>query len=99
MKRSTQYGILLAVIGIAAAVSYVGFVHTGGALPWGKRFAAVMQGGTSAGSGSVFQFGRGGLGGFVLAGPLRDKILPFLLMVVVVGGGSAGLYWWSESST
>ena len=99
MKRTTQYGILLAVIAFAAVASYVGFTYFGGALPWGQRFAAVMQGGSSAASGSIFQFGRGGLGGFLLAGPLRDKVVPFLFVVLVLGAGSASLYWWSKSST
>lgn len=97
MKRRGQYLLLAAAIALAGLLSYAGFVYTGGAVPWGQRFAAVMQGGTSGG-GSLFQFGRGGLGGLLLAGPLRDDVGPFLLLVLALVLVSVGLYWWSNRS-
>ncbi|AOW79837.1 hypothetical protein HTSR_0644 [Halodesulfurarchaeum formicicum] len=98
MNRTSQYLVLIGAIAIAAVLGYVGFVYTGGAVPWGERFSAVMQGGTAAESGSLIQIGRGGIGGFLLAGPLRDNVLPFALLVLLLGGASVGLYWWIESS-
>jgi hypothetical protein len=95
VKRRGQYLLLAAAILVAGLGSYVGFVSTGGAVPWGQRFAAVMQGGASGG-GSLVQFGRGGVGGFLLAGPLRDDVLPFVLLVLALVVGSVGLYWWSS---
>jgi len=98
MNRRAQYGILLGVILVAVGASYAGFVYTGGAVPWGQRFAAVMQGGLGPTGGSIFQFGRGGIGGFLLAGPLRDQVGSFLALVLLLGAGSIGLYWWSGST-
>lgn len=93
MNRFTQYTLSLGLVTVAVALSYLGFVYTGGAVPWGERFAAVMDGGVNGAAGSLFQFGRGGIGGFVLAGPLQDSVLPFVLLVLVLVGGSAFLYW------
>lgn len=97
MKRRTQYLFVVVAVALAGLLSYAGFVYTGGAVPWGQRFAAVMQGGASGG-GSLFQFGRGGLGGFLLAGPLRDDVGPFLVLVLALVAVSVGLYWWSSRS-
>lgn len=98
MRRLSQYLLSVGLVGVALVLSYFGFVFTGGALPWGERFAAVMQGGVSGASGSLFQFGRGGIGGIVLAGPLQDTVLPFVLVVLVLVGASSGLYWWASRS-
>ena len=95
MRRRGQYLLLAVAIAFAGLLSYAGFLATGGAVPWGQRFAAVMQGGGSGGS-SIFQFGRGGFGGFRLAGPLRDDVLPFLVLVLALVAVSVGLYWWSS---
>ncbi|MEF8772058.1 hypothetical protein [Halodesulfurarchaeum sp.] len=95
MNRHTQYALSLGLVSVAVALSYLGFVYTGGAVPWGDRFAAVMDGGVNGATGSLFQFGRGGIGGFVLAGPLRDNVIPFVLLVLVLVGASAFLYWWA----
>ncbi|MFP4529805.1 MAG: cobalamin transport operon protein [Halodesulfurarchaeum sp.] len=98
MKRLTQYLLALGAIGIAAVFAALGFTYTGGAVPWGERFAAVMQGGAKGG-GSLFQFGRGGLGGFFLAGPLRDDVSSFAFILVLLVGLSVGLYWWKGASS
>lgn len=95
MKRQTQYVLLLAVIGVAVGLSYIGFVYTGGAVPWGERFAAVMQGGLGEAGGPLIQMDRGGIGGFLLAGPLRDNVLSYVVLVLILAGASIGLYWWA----
>ncbi|MFW5900316.1 MAG: hypothetical protein ACOCTH_00895 [Halodesulfurarchaeum sp.] len=95
MNRQTQYVLLFTVIGVAVGLSYLGFGYTGGAVPWGERFAAVMQGGLGDAGGPLIQIDRGGIGGFLLAGPLRDKVLPFVVLVLVLAGASIGLYWWA----
>lgn len=95
MKRTRQYLLTGGVIAVALAVGYLGFQASGGAVPWGKRFAAVVSGGASGGDG-IFQFGRGGLGGFVLAGPLRDSVGSFVGIVALLVVGSVGLYWYSD---
>ncbi|MFW6384226.1 MAG: cobalamin transport operon protein [Halodesulfurarchaeum sp.] len=96
MRRDFQYLVVLGAMGIAGLLALLGFAHTGGAVPWGERFATVMQGGVEAGSGPLLQTGRGGVGGFLLAGPLRDEVGPFLLLVLVLVAASVGLYWWSS---
>jgi hypothetical protein len=95
MNRLTQYALSLGLVTVAVGLSYLGFVYSGGAVPWGERFGAVMDGGVNGAPGSLFQFGRGGIGGFVLAGPLRDSVLPFVLLVLVLAGASVVLYWWA----
>lgn len=95
MKRTHQYLLTTTVLAAAFVVGYLGFLATGGAVPWGERFAAIVSGGAS-GDGGVFQFGRGGLGGFVLAGPLRDSVGPFVAVVSLLLVGSVGLYWYSS---
>ncbi|MFW6017789.1 MAG: cobalamin transport operon protein [Halapricum sp.] len=96
MKRTYQYLLTVAVLAIAFGVGYLGFVATGGAIPWGERFASIVSGGASGGDGGLFQFGRGGLGGFVLAGPLRDSVGQFLAVAGLLATGSVALYWYSK---
>ena len=98
MKRGTQYVLLLLVVVVAVALSYIGFVYTGGAVPWGERFAAVMRGGLGEAGGPLLQMDRGGIGGFLLAGPLRDNVLSYVVLVLILAGASIGLYWWAGKS-
>lgn len=94
MNRKTQYLATVGALVGAFALGLLGFTLTGGAIPYGKRFAAVATG-TIESSGELFQVGRGGFGGFLLAGPLRDDVVVFLAIVAVLVVGSAALYWYS----
>ena len=96
MNRFGQYVLAVTLLGFAGALSYLGFVYTGGAVPWGRRFSAVMERGLEAGTGPLLQTGRGGFGGFLLAGPLRDDVGGFLVVLLFLVGASLGLYWWTK---
>ncbi|MFW5965157.1 MAG: cobalamin transport operon protein [Halodesulfurarchaeum sp.] len=98
MKRSIQYLVVLGAIAVTGVLAWLGFTYSGGAVPWGERFAKMVEGGVDGG-GSLLQIGRGGFGGFLLAGPLRDDVWSFVLIVFLLVGISAGLYWWAGSST
>jgi len=94
VSRKTQYLATVGALVGAFALGLLGFTLTGGAIPWGERFAAVATG-TVESSGELFQVGRGGFGGFLLAGPLRDDVVVFLAIVAALVVGSAALYWYS----
>lgn len=99
MNRVQQYAVAVIVIVAGLLASYLGFVYTGGAVPWGERFAAAAEGGLAPGGGSLFQFGRGGLGGFVLAGPLQENVVFYVGIVLVLVVGSLLLYRYAEASS
>ena len=90
MERWKQYGTLTALVAAFAGFGYVGFVATGGALPYGKRFAQSIQRGVETGGGSLVDLGRG----IVLAGPIRSggMVLEFLLVMLVFVLAGIGLY-------
>lgn len=95
MRRRSQYVIITGALLAAVAIGDLGFVATGGALPYGERFTAILGGGTT-GESNVFQFGRGGLGGFLLAGPLREQVGAFIAIVALLVLGSGGVYWYGR---
>jgi hypothetical protein len=90
MERWKQYGTLTALVVAFAGLGYVGFVATGGALPYGKRFAQSIQRGVETGGGSLVDLGRG----IVLAGPIRSggMVLEFLLVLAAFVLAGIGLY-------
>ncbi|MGM0397776.1 MAG: hypothetical protein ACQEQY_02160 [Halobacteriota archaeon] len=98
MKPRMQYLTLAVLLAIAVGASYLGFVHSGGAVPWGERFAAAAQGGLGPSGGSIFQFGRGGIGGFLLAGPLRDSVGLYVGITLLLLVGSLAAYWYADGS-
>lgn len=96
MNRTGQYLIATGTALVALVVGYAGFVFTGGAVPMEHRFEAVLEGSIGPAGGSLVQFGRGGLGGFVVAGPIRDGMGAFLAILAVLVVGSVLLYWWAS---
>lgn len=95
MNRTGQYLVVAGTAAVALLVGYVGFVYTGGAVPMGHRFEAVLEGVVVPSGGSLVQIGRGGVGGFILAGPIRDGIGVFVLILAILVIGSGLLYWWA----
>ena len=59
MRTWKQYGVLAAVLVGGAAASVYGFFATGGAMPMGKRFGAIVEGGATSGGGPLVNLGRG----------------------------------------
>lgn len=97
MKRIGQYLVATVTAAVALVAGYVGFVYTGGAVPMEHRFEAVLEGAVVPSGGSLVQIGRGGVGGFILAGPIRDGIGVFVLILAVLVVGSGMLYWWAAN--
>lgn len=92
MNRTVQYLIAAGTAAVALLFGYAGFVFTGGAVPMDDRFGAVLDGGVGPSGGSLVQFGRGGIGGFLLAEPVRDGFVVFVAIVAVLVVGSVLLY-------
>ncbi|MFQ3295733.1 MAG: hypothetical protein ACI8VE_002823 [Natrialbaceae archaeon] len=90
MERWKQYSALSALVAVFAGLGYVGFVATGGALPYGKRFAQSIQRGVGTGSGSLIDIGRG----IVIAGPIRKggMVGEWLAILAVMTFVGVGLY-------
>lgn len=97
MNRAGQYAVVVGTAAVALLVGYAGFVYTGGAVPMGKRFGAVLEGSVGPSGGSLVQFGRDGFGGFLVAGPIRDGMGAFLAILAVLVVGSVLLYWWAST--
>jgi hypothetical protein len=96
----SQYATYLATLGAFAAVGYLGFQATGGALPYGKKFHAVVDGAVATGGDSLVQFGRApgdSVFGVVLAGPIRrgGLVAEFLVIVAVLALAGVGFYWYA----
>ncbi|MFW5903558.1 MAG: cobalamin transport operon protein [Halolamina sp.] len=94
MERWKQYGGLLGLLVAFTGVGLWGFTATGGALPYGERFAKTVQQGAQEGGGPLVDLGRG----IVVAGPIRDgglvvEWLGVLALMTVVG---IGLYVYAD---
>lgn len=88
MERWKQYGGLLGLLAAFTALGLWGFTATGGALPYGKRFAKTVQRGIQEGGGPLLDLDRG----IVVAGPIRQggmvlEWLGLLALLTVVGIG------------
>ena len=95
MDRWQQYAV--AAFGLLgfAGLGYVGFVLTGGAVPYKKKFHGVIEGAAPSGGGGLVQTGRDGVFGVVLAGPLRDQVGAFLAVLLALVVVAVGLYWYA----
>lgn len=95
MDRWQQY--VVAAVGLLGfgGLGYVGFVLTGGAVPYKKKFHGVIEGGAPSGGGGLVQTGRDGVFGVVLAGPLRDQVGAFLAVLFALVVVGVGLYWYA----
>lgn len=90
MQRWKQYSGLAGLLAVCFAAGLWGFIATGGALPYAKRFTKALQRGTQEGSGPLFDLGRG----VVIAGPIRKSglVVEFAAIVAILAVGGLALY-------
>lgn len=83
MEAWKQYGLLAAVLVAGLAASVYGFFATGGAMPMGKRFGAIVEGGATSGGGPLVDLGRG----IVTPEPVNvmSEFVPILVACAVLG--------------
>ncbi|AWB26280.1 cobalamin transport operon protein [Halococcoides cellulosivorans] len=92
MDRTRQYGVLSALLAVFAGLGYAGFVATGGAVPYGKRFATSIQRGVESGGGSLVDLGRG----VILAGPIQSSVVEFVSVLGVLTAAGVVLYRYAD---
>ncbi|MFT4889134.1 MAG: hypothetical protein ACI9YT_000043 [Halobacteriales archaeon] len=90
MERWKQYGGLLGLLVAFTGLGLWGFTATGGAIPYGKRFAKTIQRGTRNSGGPLLELERG----IVIAGPIRQggMVLEWLGLLALLTIVAIGLY-------
>lgn len=86
MDRWKQYAGFLTVAVLSSGAALWGFSASGGAIPYGKRFATSIQRGLKEGGGAVVDPNRG----ILVAGPIRNggmvmEWLGLLALLTVLG--------------
>ncbi len=82
MDRWKQYAGLAGVLVVSSVAALWGFRASGGALPYGKRFAKSIQRGLKEGGGSLVDPDRG----ILIAGPIRNggMVVEWLALLAVL---------------